>query len=94
MNFDLAPLITVLQNPFRRCHIAVFQNSLGKTAVPIHDTAGKMNRTDKSQLCKAMLIQVFRHQIHSVKVICDHGIFCQLIVVEIQKYDRKIHVFL
>ena len=41
-----------------------------------------------------MLIQVFRHQIHSVKVICDHGIFCQLIVVEIQKYDRKIHVFL
>lgn len=94
MNFDLAPLITVLQNPFRRCHIAVFQNSLGKTAVPIHDTAGKMNRTDKSQLGQAMLIQVFRHQIHSVKVICDHGIFCQLIVVEIQKYDRKIHVFL
>ena len=30
MNFDLAPLITVLQNPFRRCHIAVSRTALEK----------------------------------------------------------------
>ena len=69
----------------------VLRHGLHKAAVAVHDAAGGIDRTDKSDLFHSSLQKHLRHLVHSVEIIRDHRVICQFMVVKIQEHHRYGH---